>query len=362
MLDFNVHSLCARVMNIVELKCALFTDLKDPIAFLSHKKMTSTASPTYAKRYGGTTYFYAGEEEWRTTLPECRVQIGKVNAFSDSEHTLSVSCPDKWTKNMTDQLKVAARLAFDSDQVQKPNDTTDFETFWKSCRVPQMLTIETFAYTKRGRRQIYIPVFYKDEEITGRYRPEVGDIVSATVRWHLCQSMDNGELCSGFRPMVAGGIQIVARAGIPPPIKRPWAWDDVNFNELSVPMYHSMTVKVPCMRIEGVQGNTVKCAVPDEFAAVMHDFHELAGVAPWSGQISLHSALKACSGARLLATIVPIRNNAHIEWTAVKHRILPNQPTTTAAMAVANKAKAGEKRRGDNTDTSCSVQTKRQCI
>lgn len=349
-------------MNIVDLKGELFQDLKDPMSFLDHKKMTSTPGPTFAKQYGSTTYFFADGEEWRTTLPECRVQISKVNAFSDSEHALTVTCPDKWTAKMTDQLKAAARLAFDSNQVQKPNDTSDFETFWKTCRVPHMLTLETHAFTKRGRRQIYIPVFFKDKEITGTHAPKVGDIISATIRWHLCQSIDNGDIHSGFRPMVAGGLRIVTRAGTPPPIKRPWAWDDVDFTKLTVPMYHSMTVKVPCMQIEKVSGNIVTCRVPEDFAAVMNDFHQLASVPPWSGSITLTSAEDACSGAKLLATIVPILNNGHIEWSAVKHRILPNRPSTTAALAVAKPEMVGEKRHADNTDTSHIEKTKRQCI
>lgn len=360
-------------MNIIDLKNVLFTELKEPLGFLKHKNLSSTGAPTEAKQFGGTTYFYNNGTEWREEMPECRVMIGEVNKFTKEQHQLELSCPQKWSKSMVEKLKNAAQIAFESGQVLIPDGCEGFEGFWEHCNVPKLIRVETYAYTRRGRRQLFVPIFFGKTELTGTQHLNVGDVVQATIRWHLCQTKDDNRLYTGFRPMFSGGIRLVRRDGLPPPIRSPWSWNSVDFTTLSVPMFNSLCVKVPCMTILSQSGNTLQVQPPHDFESALNDFHEMAGVDTWDHAITIRSAAPARAGARLLATIVPTINNKRVEWMAVKHRILPNRPNTTAVKVVAEAVveaeakneggagKAAVKRGADSMDMSCTAKTKRQC-
>ena len=362
-------------MNIPQLKCILFSDLKEPMAYLTHRQMTSTGPANTAKRFGGTIYFYAGGEEWRVETPECLVHKTNINRFSDEQQQLVLKCPQKWSQNMREKLRDATRVAFDSEQVRKPEGCDTFEQFWEHCRVPDLLSVETYAFSRRGRKPIFVPVFHAGQELTGVHCPDEGDTVKVCVRWTLCQSMDGERLHSGFRPIFAGGISIIRRAGLPSPIRTPWSWSQVDFTTLTIPMYNCVCVRM-CAKIVSLDGSRIRVQPSDEFEAAMRAFHTKAAVEPWDHVVTLHSAGNVRAGGKLMATIVPTQNNNRVEWTCVKHRILPNQPKSTAAEAVAERVAAEveeagverqknaatrRKRSLDNTDMFCSEKTKRQC-
>lgn len=353
-------------MNIVALKQELFTDLKDPMTFIEHKKMNTTSDPVRAKQFGTTTYFYAENgDEWRVNTDECRVMVSSINTFSEQHQKLVVSCSESWTSNIREKLEAAAKLAFTSDEIKKREGET-FEAFWEKCKVPNTLSIETYAFSRRGKRHIYIPMFFGKKEITGQYQLEVGDVVNLSIRWHLCQTIDGDRIYTGYRPMFSGGIEMIRKAGLPDPIRNPWSWSRVQFETLTVDMYNCLTVRIPCMEIENVQGANVRVKVSDDFDSCMQNFHEMAGATPWNHCITIHGLDSSAVGARLMATIVPAKNNEHVEWTTLKHRIIQMHPTKTAATTVRAGLQSHEetvvgKRHADNTDTLNSEKTKRQC-
>ncbi len=364
-------------MNIVELRTSLFQDLQNAMVFIEHKKMTSNGSPNSAKQFGSTsrgktTYFFVDNEEWRVLTPECRVMISSINTFDDVKQTLTVEATAEWYESMVQELRSIAQVAFDSDQI----DTSGmpFETFWNTCRVPKLLSFETYSQSKRGKRRIYIPLFHKDNEITGTCEKlDRGDVVKVSLRWHLCQTFDGDRILTGFRPMFAGGIKVIRRGGMPSPIRSPWKWDSVDFSDLSIAMYNCLCVRTPCMIITSGGSGRFVVEPSEAFAYAISDFHKLAYAEPWNNEICIKGLSDSCVDEKLMATIVPSRNSNQIEWTAVKHRILPNQPKTTATLTVTNAYKqpemAGAKKRAYNMDMSDTPQdlhthndrTKRRC-
>ena len=362
-------------MNIITLKDKLFTDLKRPLVFLEEGPFQSTGIPTKTKRFGSTVYFYDGEKEWCEKTPECHVAASNVNTFAGEQHKLVLTCPDTWVARTSEKLRAAALLAFDAGHVQVPEECKTFDAFWNQCRVPKLLSIESEAYARRGRRKIYVPVFAGKKEVTGVHSPKAGASACVMVRWTLCQSMDGDRLHTGFRPLFSSGLCIEALGGAPPPIRRPWSWLDVDFDSLSVPMYNSLSVKAPCVTVVAVDGNIVRIAPTPTFEAVMADFHSLASSDPWCHDITLPYPHNACAGSRLMTTIVPYQNSTSIEWVATKHRVLSPPVAAVVAGAVEAEAgaveaeskrdcveKVGVKRRADNTGNSYGEKTKRQCI
>lgn len=352
-------------MNIVQLKTKMFSDLKDPMSFLSHKQLTSTGPPNECRSFAGTTYFYVDGEEWRVTSPECSIENSTINAHTTPQQIITLKVPQTWSEKMLTQLKDAAKLAFDHGCI-KHNDG-DLQDVLKHCHIPKMLTVETYAFTKRGKNPIYVPIYHNNREITGTYTPEVGDRVQLTVRWTLCQSVQDDRIVTGFRPLFSGGLQIVRRNGWPTPIRKPWNWQPVDWRTLTIPMYSCVCVRIPCMLIESLDGHIAKVSPPDDFEAAMQRFHKKASAQPWNHCITLQSGGHV--GAKLMATIVPNPDNNQIVWTCVKQRILQSNPNVTAAVAVVEEvevshieAQKGQKRPGDNTDTSCNAKTKRLCI
>lgn len=333
-------------MNINELKCALFTDLKETMGFLEHKGLKSCDEPTTAKAFGSSVYFYGNDKEWLSQTPACRVMISNVNEFTSEQHKLVLECPKEWQERQLVILKKAAEMAYEGGLLKKACQTyATFDAFWTATRKPNMLSLQTECYARRGRRKLFIPMFDGLREVTGNCTLERGDIVEAIFRWELSESVDDERVHVGFRPKFAAGLCVKSLAGDPPTLREPWSWIDVNFETLTMPMYNSLVVKMPCMTVTEVEGMTATVQPPEEFKKAMQDFHALALADPWQHCITLTS--RATVGERLMASVTPSQNNTNIQWLVVKQRLLP--------------PKGVKRLSDDNMDKSFGAKTKRQC-
>lgn len=349
-------------MDINELKCQLFTDLKEPMAFLTHKGLETFDAPTAAKAFGSTVYFYTNDKEWLCKTPACRVMISNVNAFTSEQHKLVLACPKEWQARQVAVLKQAAEMAYEHKLLKKACQTyATFDAFWSATRTPNMLSLQTECYARRGRRKLFIPMFDGLREVTGSVRLERGAVVQAIFRWELSESVDGDRVHVGFRPKFAAGLCVKTLAGDPPALREPWPWIDVDFDTLTMPMYNSLVVKMPCMTVTNVEGRTAIVEPPEAFEKAMQDFHALATADPWQHRITLTAP--ATIGERLMVAAKPCQNNTNIQWVAVKQRLLPPRlclpealpPVPVPAVAV------GMKRLADSTDNSSGAKTKRQC-
>lgn len=340
-------------MDINELKCELFTDLKCPMDFLNHKGLISFEEPTTAKAFGSTVYFYTHDKEWLSKTPACRVMISNVNEFTSEQHKLVLECPKDWQMRQMAALKKAAEMAYEGGLLKKACQMyTTFDALWPTIHKPNMLSLQTECYAKRGRRKRFIPMFNGLREVTGNVHLERGAIVEAIFRWELSESVDDERVHVGFRPKFATGLCIQTLAGEPTAIRKPWSWIDVDFETLAMPMYNSLVVKMPCMVIKDVEGLIASVEPPEEFEKALQDFHTLALAEPWQHRITLTA--RATIGERLMASVKPSQNSTNIQWVAVKQRLLPPRQMDAAA---------GAKRLSDdNTDNSFGAKTKRQCI
>ena len=348
-------------MDINELKCELFTDLKCPMGFLEHKGLTSFEEPTTVKAFGSTVYFYTNDQEWLSKTPACRVMISNVNEFTSEQHKLVLDCPKDWQARQMAVLKKAAEMTYEGGLLKKACQTyATFDAFWSATRKPNMLSLQTECYARRGRRKLFIPMFDGLREVTGNVRLERGAVVQVFFRWELSESVDDDRVHVGFRPKFATGLRVETLAGDPPTIRMPWSWLDVDFETLTMPMYNSLVVKMPCMTVLSVEGRTAIVEPPEAFEKAIQDFHALALADPWQHRITLTS--RARVGERLMASAKPCQNSTNIQWSVVKQRLLPPRLRLSDAAMAEEEVAAGVKRLADSTDNSFGVKTKRQCI
>lgn len=342
-------------MDINGLKCELFTDLECPMDFLEHKGLLSFEEPTAAKAFGSTVYFYTNDKEWFSKTPACRAMISNVNEFTSEQHKLVLDCPKDWQERQLAVLKKAAEMAYVNKLLKKACQMyATFDAFWSATHKPNMLSLQTECYARRGRRKLFIPMFDGLREVTGNVHLERGAIVEAIFRWELSESVDDERVHVGFRPKFAAGLCVKTLAGDPPAIRTPWSWIDVDFETLTMPMYNSLVVKMPCMTIKEVKGLTATVEPTKEFEKALQDFHTLALADPWQQRITLTA--RATVGQRLMASAKPCQNSTNIQWVAVKQRLLPPRPAEAEAVAGAKRLSGG------NMDNSFDAKTKRQCI
>tara|TARA_B110000008_G_scaffold26052_2_gene23455 strand:+ start:28839 stop:29885 length:1047 start_codon:yes stop_codon:yes gene_type:complete len=338
-------------MNIVELKGSLFGKLPHAMTFLENKGFETVDVPNKVKKFGQTIYFYHDDQDWLETTPKCRVIDSCVNDFDHTEHKIVLDCPPAWFAETLLKLKAASKLAFETNVVTTADES--FESFWARCKVPDSLSMQKNAHARRGRRKLFIPLFHDNKEITGRVNPDKNAIVQAVVRWCLHDTSADGYASFGWRAHFGGGLKIQQLGADAPLIREPWSWLDVNFESLTVPLYDTLSVKMPCFTIVNVSDNTVTVHASDAFTQAMCDFHTQAGSELWSGRVEMPTSCPAELGQRIMATITPSRIGNNISWYVQKHRLLPGREISGSL--------AG-KRCADNTDNSESAQTKRQRI
>lgn len=298
-------------MDIHALKCGLFSDLDKPMRFLETQGFEIT-TPTSGRKFGSTVYFENTRGgKWTVTTPACRVVTSQLNTFQGTEHTLHIKCLKKWEID----LKKAAAIAH---PLLRPE--LDFDTFWSIVRKPSFEDIElsTFAYTKKKKKQ-YINLYSNNEEITGTVQLTPDSIVRANVSIVLTETKYvDGNSNIGFSMKFGAGVRVLTLGGTPPNIKRPWNWDNVNFDTLSMPLYTTLAVKTPALQIRETNGSNIVVADHVEFDAAMNQFHSHSSCPnKWNGHIEVtgrggRGPIE--SGSIAIASIEPYRNNNSLHW------------------------------------------------
>lgn len=365
-------------MNIIALKAQTFQDLARPLAFLQDKNMTATTGPMTVAVRAQTVRVYQQDQQWRTETPVVRVIDSNVNGFNTGEHTLRVDCPDDWTRSQLDTLRQIAQMVYDQRLLPDSCDAVDnFDAFWSLSRKPHMLTVHLPSHSKRGRHRLYVNMYHQGAEKTGTVALTRGSLVKMALQWTLTETVFDDHVQLGWRPHLAGGIDVVQLAGPPPIVRRPWSWLDVDFTRLTRGMYETMWVKAPTMTINSLVpgGFQVTPSLCPAFDAAMRDFHTVAGAEPWTGTVMNTTKTRPVVGTRAMLTLAPTRDNNTIHWSAVKMRSLPpalQTPTLTSTStttsrtadspvkAAAETRPVQKKRCRDNKDTSTGAKTKRR--
>lgn len=300
-------------MTIYDLKQAVFNDLENPMSFLTTKGFEDS-TPTKIRNFGGF-YFYNDNTEWFVTTPPAMVLKADVNTFKNGDHVLVLSIDDDlWESSIREKLVAALKLA----HPQMEQSALPVDDIVKHCYFPKFKKLEIRSkYTaKRSKVLQYVNMYNKDTEITGGCNLSTGCKISCSIRFILSETKhENGHIDTGFRVDLGSGIRVHQMAGVPDAIKRPWDWSEVNFDNLAMPIYNSVRVKTPAMRVASVGVHSIQVDTKPEFKAAIDEFHKRAGVEAWDQQIMTSPNKPIASGDVAVATVVPNRNNQRIEWS-----------------------------------------------
>lgn len=292
--------------------------------------MQESGPPNSAKAFGSSVFFYNDNKKWTVLTPNCPVVTSSVNSFTSETQTLTVHPPQEWIDNMTTQLREAASIVYEQQLLPLSCAAFDtFEEFWARCRKPKMLTLEAPAFARRGRCKQFLNLFHNGLEITGRVLLQRHSGVSISVQWSLSESEESGEF--GWRPHFAGGVNVHRFGGEPPAIRRPWSWETIDPNTLTVPLHDSFVVKTPGLSVESAADNVVRIArhLKPKFVAAIQALHVLAGKTPWDGTICVVGSKQVRAGNIIVASILPQIEGGQITWYT--HKLLVRNTTEPPA-------------------------------
>jgi len=299
-------------MSIYELKQAVFNDLDNPMSFLTTKGFEAS-TPCQTKQFGAF-YFYNGTKEWFVTTPVCTVLKADVNTFKNGEHVLVLKIDDElWIEDTKKKLIEAINLA----HPEMEQSAHSLDNIIKHCHFPNFKKLELRSKYKAKRSKVfqYVNMYNNNTEITGQQHLTVGSTVTCSLRFILSETKhEDDHIDTGIRVDFGAGIQVHQLAGAPDAIKRPWDWEGVDFETLTMPMYSSVRVKTPAMQIASVGVNSMHVVPKSEFKNAVNQFHVAAGADVWDEQI--YTRRHSVTGDVVVATVVPKRNKTRIEWTA----------------------------------------------
>lgn len=302
------------------------------------------SEPTHMKRFHSFIKFYDNNNRtYSINTPP-----SSVKSISNLEGQCYLKIECDW--NIDEQLKKCAEIAYPEISQNVP-----FEVFWQHCSVPKQ--VELCEYTKSKNKKVnkYIKLYNKGKEITGSVQITKDSVVCANIRPVLTiTEYDRNNYQFGFKFLMGAGIKLVQLGGKPPQIRRPWEWDNVDFNALAMPLYNSLIVKTPSMSVVDLQNSTINVTTKNEvFKKAMAQFHGRAGCTEWDNTIEISGRHRVKEGSLAIASIEPYKDNKTIRWKTVSiHSSRPH---------------IGEKRDIDTLDNPSDVsaisriQTKRQC-
>lgn len=304
------------------------------------------SEPTHMKRFHSFIKFYDNNNRtYSINTPP-----SSVKSITNIEGKCYLKMECDW--NIVEHLKKCAEIAY-----PEINQKVPFEVFWQHCSVPK--DVELWAYTKSKNKKVnkYIKLYNEGKEITGYVQITKDSIVCANIRPVLTiTEYDRDKYQFGFNFLMGAGIKVVQLGGNPPPIRRPWEWDNVDFNALAMPLYNSLIVKTPSMSVVDLQNSTINVTTKNEvFKKAMAQFHGRAGCTEWDNTIEISGRHRVKEGSFAIASIEPYKDNKTIHWKTLS--IHSSQP----------KNHVGEKRDIDTSDNPSDVyaisriQTKRQC-
>jgi hypothetical protein len=334
------------------LKRQLFNNSDDYMGYIQHHGF-ECSGPTHMKRFGSSIKFY--DEKNRVYSINTPPSSVKSITIKEGKYYLSIDCD--W--NIIEQIKKCAEIAHPTIAQDIP-----FDLFWKYCSVPKDVELCEYATSKNKKVNKYIRLYNEGKEITGYVQITNDSNVCANIRPVLSiTEYDKDKYQYGFKFLLGAGIKLIQLGGKPPPIRRPWDWDNVDFNTLTMPLYNSLSVKTPSMSVVDLQNSTIKVTTKNkDFQKAMAQFHGKAGVTGWDNTIEIRGRHKVTNGTTAIASIEPYKDNKTICWKTVSiHSSRPKKQTEL-------KVVVGDKRDNDTPDNPSGddelvgIQTKRQCI
>tara|TARA_B110001452_G_C15239645_1_gene429184 strand:- start:1620 stop:2654 length:1035 start_codon:yes stop_codon:yes gene_type:complete len=336
------------------LKRQLFNNSDDYMGQLQHRGF-ECSEPSHMKRFGSLIKFY--DEKNRVYSLNTPPSSVKSIAIIEGKYYLSIDCD--W--NIEEQIKKCAEIAH--LEIAELNDIS-FDLFWQHCSIPKDVKLSEYTKSKNKKANKYIRLYNEGKEITGYVQITNDSNVCANIRPILSVTeYEKDKYQFGFKFLMGAGMKLVQLGGNPPQIRRPWNWDTVDFNTLSIPLYNSLGVKTPSMSVVGVQNSTIKVTTNQDFEKAMNEFHGKAGVTDWDHSIEITGRHKVTLGSTAIASIEPYKDNKTIRWKTLSiHSSRPKKQTGLQAPP-----RVGDKRGTDTSDNPSGghelfgVQTKRQC-
>ena len=337
------------------LKQQLFNNSDDYMGHIEHRGFTCS-EPTQMKRFGSFIKFY--DEKNRVYSINTPPSSVKSITTIEGKCYLNIDCD--W--NIDEQIKKCAEIAH--PEIVELKDIP-FELFWKHCSVPKDVKLCEYAKSKNKKVNKYIKLYNEGKEITGYVQITNDSIVCANIRPVLSiTEYEKDKYQFGFKFLMGAGIKLVQLGGKPPSIRRPWEWDNVDFNTLTMPLYNSIRVKTPSMTVVDLHQSSINVTTKNkDFEKAMSQFHKKAGFPEWDNSIEMTGRHKVTAGSTAIASIEPYKDNKTIRWKTLSiHSSQPKKQTELKA-----ESRVGEKRHSDTSDNpsvDCElsdIQTKRQC-
>jgi len=303
-------------MNI--LKSDLFRDLNLPMNWLNTRGMKSNGTPTGIENFGNTVYFENALQEKWSSIVSGTVLSSTINKFGPNcINSITVQLPGN--SQIIDQLKQAAMLVFNHNQLPCTQRYATFEEFWVNCGRPvDTILVEAPCFSRRGRKKDFINIYDENlQEITGTVSPCKNAKVEIALRFSFSETEDSGHF--GFRALFGAGIILKTFGGDALVIKRPWDIDGISEN-LTVKMHDSFLIKSPALTVTGLNGNvaTVDMSTQSTFLAIIQQLHQKAGKWAWDATINVCGNKIAVGDVCIFQMWPEKTENGTLEWYSSK--------------------------------------------
>jgi hypothetical protein len=303
---------------MISQKKQLFQDLNSPMKWLDTKNMLSNGPPTEIENYGDTVFFVNEiQEKWHSVVSGT-VLSSSINKFGPNcINSITVQLPRN--SQIIDQLKKAAMLVYNNNQLPCTQRYATFEEFWVNCGRPvDTILVEAPCFSRRGRKKDFINIYDENlQEITGKVCPCKNAKVEIALRFSFSETEDSGHF--GFRALFGSGIILKTFGGDALVIKRPW--DIVGISEnLTVKMHDSFLIKSPALTVTDLNGNvaTVDMSTQSAFLAIIQQIHQKAGKWAWNSTINVCGNKIAVDDVCIFQMWCEKTENGTLEWCSSK--------------------------------------------
>ena len=305
-------------MDMNNLKSDLFQDLNLPMNWLNTRGMTSNGTPKGIEIFGNTVYFENALQEKWSSIVSGTVLSSTINKFGPNcINSITVQLPGN--SQIIDQLKQAAMLVYNNNQLPCTQRYATFEEFWVNCGRPvDTILVEAPCFSRRGRKKDFINIYDENlQEITGKVSPCKNAKVEIALRFSFSETEDSGHF--GFRALFGSGIILKTFGGDALVIKRPW--DIVGISEnLTVKMHDSFLIKSPALTVTDLNGNvaTVDMSTQSTFLTIVQQIHQKAGKWAWDATINVCGNKIAVGDVCIFQMWPEKTENGTLEWYSSK--------------------------------------------
>ena len=305
-------------MDMNNFKKSLFQDLDSPMRWLNTQGMKSNGTPSGIENFGNTVYFLnENKEKWSTSVSGT-VLSSSINKFGPNcINSIRVQLPGN--SQIIDQLKQAAMLVYNHNQLPCTLRYATFEEFWVNCGKPvDTIMVEAPCFSRRGRKKDFINIYDENlQEMTGKVSPCKNAKVEIALRFSFSETEDSGHF--GFRALFGAGIILKTFGGEPLLIKRPWDIDGIS-EQLAVELHDSFLIKSPALTVTDLNGNvaTVDTSTQSTFLAIIQQIHQKAGKWAWDATINVCGNKIAVGDVCIFQMWPEKTENGTLEWYSSK--------------------------------------------